>query len=120
MSHRSPRKAVLVASRDPNMADVRKRVLEDAGFRVVAATTVEQVQKACQEKPIALVLVGHSVPPSDKRRFFTEARKHCKTPVLELFQTGTPELVEESRTFSHQSHTPDDFLKAVLAIIAGK
>src|SRR5438270_9604842 len=105
MPHRSPRKRVLVASRDPRLADVRRRVLEKAGFRVFAATSVEQLQKACQENKIALVLVGYSVPPSDKRRFFMEARKHCKTPVLELFETGTPELVEEARTYSHHSQT---------------
>lgn len=120
MPHRSTRKAVLVASRDPHLADVRKRVLEEAGFDVFAATNIEQLQKVCQEKPIALVLVGYSVPPSDKRRFFTEARKHCKTPVLELFMTGAPELVEESRTFSHFSRTPDDFLNSVLSIVKGE
>ena len=117
MAHRSPRKAVLVASRDPHLADVRRRVLEKAGFRVFAATKVEQIEKTCREKRIALVLVGYSVPPSDKRRFFSEVRKHCKTPVLELFGIGRPELVEESRTFTHQSQKPDDFLEAVLSIM---
>jgi DNA-binding response OmpR family regulator len=120
MPHRSPRKAVLVASRDPHLADVRRRVLEKAGFLVFAATNVEHIQKICQEKRIALVLVGYSVPPSDKRRFFTEARKYCKTPVLELFDTGKPELVEESRIFTHQAFKPDDFLEAVLAIVANE
>ena len=118
MGHRSPHKAVLVASRDPHLADVRRHVLEKAGFRVFAATSVEEVEKACREKKIALVLVGYSVPPSDKRRFFTEIRKHCKTPVLELFVAGTPELVEECRIFTHHSQKPDDFLKTVLAIVA--
>ena len=118
MAHRSPRKAVLVASRDPHLADVRRQVLERAGFRVFAATKVEQIEKTCREEKIALVLVGYSVLPSDKRRFFSEVRKHCKTPVLELFGTGRPELVEESRIFIHQAKEPDDFLQAVLAIIA--
>jgi DNA-binding response OmpR family regulator len=108
----------LVASRDPHLADVRRGVLEKAGFRVFAATNVEQIQKTCREQRIALVLVGYSVPPSDKRRFFAEAREHCKTPILELFATGKPELVEESRIFTHQALRPDDFLEAVLAIVA--
>jgi len=118
MPHRASCKAVLVASRDPRLADVRRRVPENAGFRVFEARNVEEVQKACKEKPIALVLVGYSVPPSDKRRFFTEARKHCKTPVLELFATGKPELVEETRTFTHQAHTPEDFLETVIWIFS--
>ena len=118
MAHRSTRKAVLVASRDPHLADVRRRVLEKAGFLVFAATKVEQIEKTCREKKIALVLVGPSVPPSDERRFFSEARKHCKTPILELFGNGRPELVDESRIYIHQANEPDDFLEAVLAIIA--
>ena len=118
MAHRAPRKAVLVASRDPHLADVRRRVLEKAGFLVFAATKVEQIEKTCREKKIALVLVGPSVPPSDERRFFAEARKHCKTPILELFGNGRPELIEESRIFVHQGKEPVDFLEAVLAIIA--
>ena len=98
MGHRSPQKAVLVASRDPHLADVRGHVLEKAGFLVFAATKVEEIEKTCREKKIALVMVGYSVAPSDKRRLFTEVRKHCETPVLELFHSGTSELVDESRS----------------------
>jgi len=61
MPHRASCKAVLVASRDPRLADVRRRVPENAGFRVFEARNVEEVQKACKQKAIALVLVGYSV-----------------------------------------------------------
>ena len=102
----------------PVLPTCAKECSKTLGFRVFEARNVEEVQKACKEKPIALVLVGYSVPPSDKRRFFTEARKHCKTPVLELFATGKPELVEETRTFTHQAHTPEDFLETVIWIFS--
>ncbi|HKR85800.1 MAG TPA: response regulator [Terriglobales bacterium] len=115
--HRSPSKSVLVASRDPGLADVRKRVLEDAGYRVVAASTARQVEKECKENDIHLVLVGYSVPPSRKRRIFMAARKHCKTPILELFSTGQPELVQQSHTYAHHAHVPEDFLEAVHSIL---
>jgi hypothetical protein len=85
------------------VASIRSHSGKGLAPRVFEARDVEEVQKACKQKPIGLVLVGYSVPPSDKRRFFTEARKHCKTPVLELFATGKPELVDETRTLCLKS-----------------
>jgi DNA-binding response OmpR family regulator len=117
MPHRSPKKSVLVASRDPGLADVRKRLLEEAGYRVFPATSVSEVEKGCRENEIDLVLVGYSVPPSRKRRIFMAARKHCKTPILELFSDGQPELVQQSHTYLHHVQMPDDFLEAVHSIL---
>ncbi len=114
---RSPNKSVLVASRDRKLADVRKRVLENAGYRVFPASTVREVEKGCKENEIHLVLVGHSVPPSRKRRIFMAARKYCKTPILELFSTGEPELVQQSHTYIHHAQVPEDFLQAVESIL---
>jgi len=108
---------VLVASRDPQLADVRKAILEDAGYRVVTASTIAAVAKGCKENNINLVLIGYSVRPSDKRRMFLEAREHCKTPVLELYSDEAPHLVSETRTFQHHAETPHDFLQAVSNIL---
>ncbi len=115
--HKSPTKSVLVASRDPKLADVRKRVLENAGYRVFPASSVREVEKGCKENDIHLVLVGYSVPPSRKRRIFMAARKHCKTPILELFSTGEPELVQQSHAYAHHAEVPEDFLEAVYSIL---
>jgi hypothetical protein len=62
-------------------------------------------------------MVGYSLPPAEKRRVFVEARQHCKTPVLELYQNGKPELMEDSLMSSHLSRVPEDFLEAVDAVL---
>lgn len=111
------KKSVLVASREPKLTDVRKHLVEDAGFRVFPARTIRQVEKECKENDIHLVLVGYSVPPAKKRRMFMAARKHCKTPILELFSTGEPELVQQSHTYAHHAEEPGDFLEAVRSIL---
>jgi hypothetical protein len=65
----------------------------------------------------AFWVVGYPVPPSRKRRIFMAARKHCKTPILELFSTGEPELVQQSHTYAHHARVPEDFLAAVHCIL---
>ncbi len=61
-------------------------------------------------------MIGHSVPPSERRRIGVEVRKHCKTPVLQLHETGGIEQVE-TNAFSHHYRTPTDFLQAVNEIV---
>ena len=69
---------------------------------------------------IQLVVIGHSLPPSEKRRVCIEAREHCKTPILELFKTGSPDLMPETYIFQHHVEAPDDFLQAVNAILGSR
>ena len=74
------------------------------------------VRNLCKKKKIALVLIGYSLPASEKRKVWVEARKVCKPPILQLYQGAVPELVE-SNAFAHESQTPDDFVKSVRAVL---
>lgn len=74
------------------------------------------VRDLCKKKKIDLVLIGYSLPPSEKRRVWVEARKACKTPILQLYQGAEPELVE-SNAFAHESQTPDDLVKSVRSVL---
>jgi CheY-like chemotaxis protein len=113
---KSPR-TILVASHDPHLADVRKRVLEDAGYQVIAASSILEVRKGCRTNKIHLVVIGYSLPPSEKRRVCIEARECCKARILELFKTEPPNLTPETYIFQHHVEAPDDFLQAVKAIL---
>jgi CheY-like chemotaxis protein len=44
------KKTILVVSLDPQLADVRKHVLEDAGLRVLAASHLKAVTDTCQKE----------------------------------------------------------------------
>ncbi|MFL6389966.1 MAG: hypothetical protein ACJ71U_21000 [Terriglobales bacterium] len=107
---------ILVASWDPVLADVRKTILEKEGFIVLQARGSTGVRELCKKKKINLVLIGYSLPPSEKRKVWVEARKVCQTPILQLYQGGEPELIE-SNAFGHESQTPDDFVKSVRSIL---
>lgn len=109
------RPAILVASRDPHLGDVRKRTLESAGFLVIPARDSDAVGKACTEQKVRLVMLGYSLAPSDKRRIWKVAREVCQVPILELYQKGEPEIVDQNVHY-HEAITPDDFLEKVLQI----
>src|SRR2546423_162090 len=64
---RRQKKTVLVASRDPQLADVRKRALEEAGYQVISVNSIPQIKQACQAHQVHLVVVGYSLPPAEKR-----------------------------------------------------
>ena len=111
-----PKDTILVASWDPILADVRKTILEKEGFIVLQAKGSAGVRALCKKKKVNLVVIGYSLPPSEKRKVWVEARKVCQTPILELHRGGEPELVE-SNAFAHESHTPDDFVKSVRSVL---
>ena len=77
------KQAILVASFDPHLADVRKRALENAGYLVVPAADLIAVRSACELEVIALVVIGYSLPSNEKRRVWNEVRQFCgnNTPI---------------------------------------
>src|ERR1700731_437139 len=86
------KKTVLVVSRHPHLADVRKRVLEQAGYKVVSISEPEAIEEACRNHKIGLVLIGYSLTPAEKRRIADEAIAFCKCPILELWDREPPQL----------------------------
>jgi DNA-binding response OmpR family regulator len=79
---------ILVVSRDPQLADVRKNALEDAGYAVIAATSERPIDEICTRERPKLVLIRYSLKPAAKRRVWDQARKRCNVPILELHRKG--------------------------------
>jgi DNA-binding response OmpR family regulator len=114
-----PRSKILVVSHDPYLADVRKNILETAGFDVVPANDVGTIKQACREHEVRLIMIGYSLPPAEKRRIWATAREFCKVPILELYRKGKPELIEQN-VFSHESLETDDFLGSVQRLLKNR
>jgi DNA-binding NtrC family response regulator len=114
---REKKKTILIAASDPARLQWKTLVLERAGYVVIAATTIEQIKRTCRKYKIDLVLLGSSLSPAEKRKFWQEARSNCRSPVLELYGTGAPELMDESRYVHTLPHTPSDFVEAVRTIL---
>ena len=107
---------IIVASRDPKLADVRKKILENAGFNVIPVSDSPAVEDLCSKYEVKLVMLGYSLPPAHKRRIWHIARKKCNAPILELYRKGKPELMEQN-VFFHQAQRPDDFLDRVQELL---
>jgi len=107
---------ILLASRDPSLTDVRKRVLEDAGFAVILATDGDAVHLACSRERVRLIVLGQSLLPSDKRRIWVAAKANRNVPILELYRDGRPELLDQN-VFTHQTQKMDDFLNSVRNVL---
>ena len=105
-----------MVSRDPGLADVRRKVLEQAGFEVLAATDSTAIPDTCAAHKPRLVMLGYSLQPSEKRRVWAAVKEHCAVPVLELHRKKGPELV--SPAFFHESVVADDFLSTVMRIVS--
>jgi DNA-binding NtrC family response regulator len=116
----SGKSTIMVVSRDPGLRDIRARVLREAGYEVVPLTSVFELRKACERDQIALIVMGYSVAPNEKRRVWKQAKEFCKVPVLELYRDGHCALVETTRLYTHESHTPTDFVDAVNSILRSR
>jgi DNA-binding response OmpR family regulator len=116
------KKTILVASRDPQQADVRKHILEAAGFEVISAMDLLAIRKACERGAIAAVVIGYSLPPAEKRRVWQTVRELCEpeVPVLELLQHDKAELIQGHALFSHEWDGDEGFAKAVAKIAKQK
>lgn len=97
-------KIVLVASRDPQQAALRVKLLEEAGFEVRSALDPATVSAACSEGKVLGVVIGWSVPTDQKRRVWNMVRASCgpDVPVVELLRGGKTELFPDRALFTHE------------------
>lgn len=95
------KKTVLVVSRHPHLHDVRRRVLEQAGYEVVSIREPEPLEGACRNHKISLVVIGYSVTLAEKRRVIAEALTLCKCPILELWDREPPRVRIDRSIFDH-------------------
>ncbi len=106
----------MVVSHDPALADVRKTLLEAAGYSVLAAQNMKEVHDACKKSP-QLVMIGYSLPPAAKRQVWAEVRENCAAvPILELHKNEEPSMMADA--FFHHAERPDDLLAAVKRLFA--
>lgn len=98
------KQVVLVASRDPQQAVIRKNLLEQAGFQVHSALDRNQVEEACSGGRILGVVIGWSVAADEKRRVWTTVREVCgpNVPIVELLRGGNAELLPDRALFPQE------------------
>src|SRR5689334_8350057 len=85
---------ILSVSYDPVLFHTRELVLRDAGYEVTSVVGFTQAIQLCNQQ-FDLVVMGHSLPQSDKRAIVAELRNHgCSSPVLSLIRSNERPIPE--------------------------
>src|SRR5437870_3363776 len=75
---------VLCVSWDRNLSRTREMLLTSAGFEVSSASGPAEARAACANSGADLLILGYSVPQSDKREMIRAFRTTSKSPVLSM------------------------------------
>jgi len=111
----APRRKILNIAKTDDLLKPRSAILEQAGYQVVPALTLLNLERACETQgDFDLVIIGSVLPRDEKRRAMTAVRKSCgDVPILELYQPGTEPVDEQA-----QEQLAGDEETALLAKVA--
>ena len=109
---------VLSVSYDPALLSSRQLLLESLGCEVVSAPDFAQaLQCSNHAERFDLLVLGHSIPWSERKSLVAAFRAHCAAPVIALNKFG-----EEPTPGAdvHIDPAPDQLLTAISRFIFGK
>lgn len=100
-------------SYDPTLLRTRELLLEQMGHTVHSAEGFAEAFAMCERGPSAfdLMILGHSIPPEDKRAIIKRCAETCRCPILALTRSNDPEVEEATR--SVDSADSREFVRAV-------
>lgn len=109
-------KSVLLVSWVQSLARTREMLLSSAGYAVISVLGRADAMARCRIKADLLVL-GHSVPRSEKRRVIACYRQYSSGPVLSLLRANQTKLPEAD--FGVEVTDPGAVVKVVHKILQG-
>jgi DNA-binding NtrC family response regulator len=86
--------AILSISYDEPLLQTREWILKAEGYDVTSAAGFTEGVRHCGDKAFDLVIIGHSIPRTDKLALIAEFRKYGKAPVLSILRHGEGPLAE--------------------------
>ena len=106
-------KRILSISYDRALLWTRQQLLEQLGYNVVSAEGFAQAWDAADNKKdrFDLIILGHSIPPNDKKAIVTHMRDSCDCPILALLRPYEAPVSEAA--LSIDAGDPNAFLSAV-------
>lgn len=107
-------KSVLVVSWDQSLASTREMLLTSEGYLVISAVGRVEAASRCRARADLLVL-GHSVPPSEKEEVIACYRQYSTGPILSLLSSNQQKLPEAD--FGVEAFDPAKVLQLVRAIL---
>ena len=106
-------KRILSISYDRALLWTRQLLLEQLGYNVVSAEGFAQAWEATDTKRdhFDVIILGHSIPPNDKKAIVAHLRDSCDCPILALLRPYEAPVSEA--TMSIDAADPNAFLSAV-------
>jgi len=106
-------KRILSISYDRALLWTRQLLLEQLGYDVVSVEGFAEAWEAAENKKdrFDLIILGHSIPPSDKKAIVAHMRDNCDCPILALLRAYETPVAEAA--LSIDAADPSAFLNAV-------
>lgn len=81
---------ILSVSYDEPLLRTRQMLLETRGHTVTSALGFTLSLEQCKHGGFDLFILGHSIPPADKKELVTSFRQKCDGPVISLLRPNEP------------------------------
>jgi CheY-like chemotaxis protein len=107
---------ILSVSYDAVLLSTRQMMLESRGYAVTSAEGFVDAIRKCRGGEYDLLIIGHSIPHTDKEAIVAELQQHCSAPVLALLRPNEQEL--SGATESVEAARPDLLMAAVDRLLA--
>jgi DNA-binding response OmpR family regulator len=106
-------KRILSISYDRSLLWTRQLLLEQLGYQVVSAEGFAQAWAAAENRNnhFDLIILGHSIPPNDKKAIVAHIRDSCDCAILALLRPYESPVSEAA--MSIDAGDPNAFLIAV-------
>ncbi len=86
---------ILCTGHDKSLMATRRLLLEANGHRVIPASTEIELQQACRQNSFDVAILGQSLSPAEKLKFFHFLQHDCPvTRVLELYTASVARTLD--------------------------
>lgn len=109
-------KRILLISYDERLLIARRGLLEREGYTVASALGLKEALANCNDGPFDLLILGHSIPVTDKEHVVRTFRANSPAPILSLWEND--EAVTNSVDYLAFSDSPEKLLGHVEVILA--
>lgn len=81
---RKPKARILSVSYDLPLLRTRHMLLEREGYEVVSTSDIAATLEECKKDDFDALILGHSIPHSDKQKFVQAFRQVCEAAIISL------------------------------------
>ena len=109
-------RSILSVSYDESLLRTREWILETAGFKVTSAVDFSEAMNHCKSRRFDLVIIGHSIPPDEKRALIEAVTRQNHARLLVLRMPGDERVAGAYSLMA--SEGPEALIAAVKTALA--